>query len=280
MLSGIGPAAVLAKHGIPLLLDLPGVGQNLQDRYEVGVVNRMRFPHWKVMRGARFERGDPQHREWARSRSGVYSTNGAVLAAITCSNDTRPVPDLACFALLGHFRGYFPGYSGLFPKHLNYLTWAINKAHTRNRKGEVTLRSRDVRDSLLVNFRYFEEGSDERGEDLAAVVEGIRFVRRMTASLKKSGMIEKEEVPGEHVETDEELKTFVRDNAWGHHASCTCAIGPPESGGVLSSDFRVHGTQGLRVVDASVFPRIPGFFIVGAIYMIAEKAAEVILEAT
>jgi choline dehydrogenase len=69
----------------------------------------------------------------------------------------------------------------------------------------------------------------------------------------------------------------VRTTAWGHHASCSCPIGPREDGGVLGSDFRVHGTEGLRVVDASVFPRIPGFFIVSAVYMVAEKAADVIL---
>ena len=72
------------------------------------------------------------------------------------------------------------------------------------------------------------------------------------------------------------MRQFVRDQAWGHHASCTCAIGPRERGGVLSSDFKVHGTAGLRVVDASVFPRIPGFFIASAVYMIGEKAAAVI----
>jgi choline dehydrogenase len=84
-------------------------------------------------------------------------------------------------------------------------------------------------------------------------------------------------LPGEHLQTDDELRDYVRYNAWGHHASCSCAIGPREQNGVLSTDFRVHGTEGLRVVDASVFPRIPGFFIVSAVYMIGEKAAEVIL---
>ena len=69
----------------------------------------------------------------------------------------------------------------------------------------------------------------------------------------------------------------MRNTAWGHHASCSCAIGPRAGGGVLDSDFRVHGAAGLRVVDASVFPRIPGFFIASAVYMIAEKAADVIL---
>jgi choline dehydrogenase-like flavoprotein len=78
---------------------------------------------------------------------------------------------------------------------------------------------------------------------------------------------------------DEDLRQFVREHAWGHHASCTCKIGRCADGGVLSSDFRVHGTSGLRVVDASVFPRIPGFFIACAVYMIGEKAADVILEA-
>jgi choline dehydrogenase-like flavoprotein len=79
------------------------------------------------------------------------------------------------------------------------------------------------------------------------------------------------------LQSDDELKDFVRSHAWGHHASCTCAIGPRAGGGVLGSDFRVHGAQGLRVVDASVFPRIPGFFIASAVYMVAEKAADAIL---
>jgi choline dehydrogenase len=69
----------------------------------------------------------------------------------------------------------------------------------------------------------------------------------------------------------------LRSVAGGHLASCSCAIGLRESGGVLGSDFRVHGTQGLRVVDVSVFPRIPGFFIASAVYMVGEKAADVIL---
>jgi choline dehydrogenase-like flavoprotein len=184
---------------------------------------------------------------------------------------------LFCFALVGLFGGYFPGYSSLAVTKPNYLTWAILKAHTENRAGEVALRSADPRDTPLINFHYFEEGSDKAGEDLDSVVAGIRFVRRLTAKLKAEGAIAEEEAPGEARQSDDELKDYVRTAAWGHHASCTCPIGPRETGGVLSGDFRVHGTQGLRIVDASVFPRIPGFFIVSAVYMIAEKAADVIL---
>ena len=100
----------------------------------------------------------------------------------------------------------------------------------------------------------------------------------MTAAMERLGVLCSEDTPGGAL-ADEALEQFIRTHAWGHHASCTCPIGPIERDGVLDPDFRVHGTRGLRVVDASVFPRIPGFFIVCAIYMIAEKAADAILAA-
>ena len=277
MLSGVGPRDVLEPLGIPVRIELPGVGKNLQDRYEVGVVNRMNFERWEILDGATFSRDDPQYREWAAGHGGVYASNGAVLAAILKSDPARPLPDLFCFALLGLFGGYFPGYSSLEVTKHNYLTWAILKAHTQNRAGEVRLRSTDPQDTPLIDFNYFEEGSDTAGEDLDSVVAGIRFVRKLTKELKERGLIAAEEQPGDALQSDDELKDFVRTRAWGHHASCTCAIGPREAGGVLGSDFRVHGAEGLRVVDASVFPRIPGFFIVSAVYMVAEKAADAIL---
>jgi choline dehydrogenase len=276
MLSGIGPGDHLDEHGIQTRVDLPGVGTNMQDRYEVGIVNRMK-KDWEVLEGAKFSPGDPQYREWEKNREGVYATNGAVLAVIKRSRPERPLPDLFCFALLGHFRGYFPGYSKLFAsgRH-NYLTWAVLKAHTQNRAGVVRLRSPDPRDRPYIDFKYFDEGNDSRGEDVDSVVDGIKFVRGMTE--RYSHLIEEEELPGKDVQTDEELRQFVKDRAWGHHASCTCPIGKREDGGVIDSSFRVHGTRALRVVDASVFPKIPGFFIVSAVYMIGEKAADVILQ--
>jgi choline dehydrogenase len=142
----------------------------------------------------------------------------------------------------------------------------------------VTLRSGDARDAPQVNFHSFEEGTPDGGEDLDSVVDGVKFVRRLTENLRARGVIADEELPGDACKSDDDLRQYIRDNAWGHHASCSCQIGPREAGGVLNSRFGVHGTQGLRVVDASVFPRIPGFFIVSAVYMIGEKAADVILE--
>jgi choline dehydrogenase len=276
MLSGIGPRRHLEDMGIGVLVPLEGVGSNLQDRYEVGVVNRMSFDAWQVLQGAKFCKGDPQYTMWSTDRTGVYTCNGAVLAVIKRSLQNQPLPDLFCFALLGLFRGYFPGYSKLFCDNLNYLTWAILKAHTKNTAGEVRLRSKDPLDTPLINFKYFEEGNDTSGEDVKAVVEGIKYVRTLTEPLRKQGLIAEEELPGPAVQSDADLTAFVKDQAWGHHASCTCPIGPQEQNGVVDGDFQVHGTQGLRIVDASVFPKIPGFFIVSSVYTIGEKAADVI----
>ncbi len=275
MLSGIGPREELLRHRIQTRVDLAGVGKNLQDRYEVSVVNRMK-EDWQMLAGAKFTKGDPQYREWVARKEGVYATNGSVLAVVKQSKQDR-IPDLFCAGLVGNFRGYFPGYSKLLAARPNYLSWIVLKARTLNRAGTVSLQSADPRQPPKIAFHYFEEGSDGEGKDLDAVVEGVQFVRAMTRDLKEQGLIAAEELPGEQYQSDEQLREFVRDNAWGHHASCSCAIGPRDNDGVLTSDFRVHGTRGLRVVDASVFPRIPGFFIVSAIYMVGEKAADVIL---
>lgn len=276
MLSGVGPRDGLLRHDIPVQVELAGVGRNLQDRYEIGIVNRV-SQAWRVLNGANFTRDDPVFADWQQHRTGMYVSNGAALAVSLRSQPDRPVPDLFCMALLAKFAGYYPGYSRVIAEQHDYLTWAVLKAHTNNRAGEVLLRSADPRDTPQVTFRYFEEGSDTEGDDLRSVVAGLRFVRRMTRELQERGMIAEEELPGEAVQTDEQLADYVRDNAWGHHASCSCAIGPRDAGGVLDSKLQVHGTQGLRVVDASVFPRIPGFFIVSAVYMVAEKAADMIL---
>lgn len=275
-LSGIGPRQELESHGIAVKVELPGVGMNLQDRYEVSVVHRMR-DEWEFMDGAEFRKSDRLFQQWEKSRKGVYATNGAMFAVLMKSRQERALPDLFCMSLLARFEGYFPGYSKLISANRNYLSWIILKAHTENNAGTVTLQSADPRDPPRISFRYFEEGSDGAGADLDAVVAGVKFVRHISSDLRNEGLIAEEHLPGDFVRSDEELRDFVRNNAWGHHASCSCPIGPREKGGVLGSDFRVHGTRGLRVVDASVFPRIPGFFIVSAVYMIGEKAADVII---
>ncbi len=276
MLSGIGPARELQAHGIVVRTDLSGVGRNLQDRYEVAVTHRMRND-WRLLDHANFERGDAVWQRWHAQRSSMYDGNGAAIAVIRRSEASLPEPDIFSMALPALFEGYANGFSSTIRDHHDRLTWAVLKAHTHNRAGSVCLRSGDPRDPPLVNFRYFEEGDDQSGQDLKAMVQAVRFVRQLTAPLRDAGVILAEDAPGAAVDTDEAIAEYVRNTAWGHHASCSCPIGPQADGGVLGSDFSVHGTQRLRVVDASAFPRIPGFFIAAAVYMIGEKAAETLL---
>lgn len=279
MLSGIGPKEHLERFGIPVRFDLPGVGQNLQDRYEVGVVNRLKTDVG-LLKDATFDApaadgtADPVFKKWLQGK-GLYTTNGSVISVITRSAAGRPEPDLFLFGIAGLFKGYFPGYSKLFREHKDYFTWAVLKAHTNNTAGQVTLCSNDPLDVPHIDFRYFDEGNDASGEDLESVVKGIQLARIMTREARP--LIEEEELPGDSVQTCDDLRQFVKDHAWGHHASCTNRMGPAgDRMAVVDSSFRVFGTHGLRVVDASVFPRIPGFFIVTPIYMISEKASEVI----
>ncbi|HEU5058496.1 MAG TPA: GMC family oxidoreductase [Kofleriaceae bacterium] len=283
-LSGIGPREELDQHGIPVRVDLPGVGTNLQDRYEVGVVFDVERDFDLVDNCTFLETDDdPCLVEWIRG-GGPYGSNGSVASILMRSSPDRPEADLHIFGIPGTFKGYKPGYAeeGLADRH--HFTWVILKGHTDNRGGTVKLRSADPRDRPDINFHYFDDGDVDQGQDvndLTAMVDAIEFVRRVgqnTDDLPLFGAF-REVWPGPGAASREQLGQWVKDEAWGHHASCSNPIGGDgDPMAVLDSRFRVRGVSGLRVVDASVFPRIPGTFIVLPIYMVSERAADVLLE--
>ncbi len=293
-LSGIGPRGELASLGIKGHKALGGdilvneaVGTNLQDRYEVGIVHEVGWD-FQALSKCTFQGDDADEcmRQW-RAGQGPYRTNGVAVGVVVRSRPDMPNPDLFVFGAPGDFRGYTPGYSDLAYATKKRFTWAVLKAHTENRGGTVTLRSTNPRDLPEINFHYFDEGTTDDGadqRDLDAVVAGVKLVRDIADATDPlmhlhinpvkawNGQFE-EVYPGRtSVSGTQGIQRFVKREAWGHHASCTCPIGP-----VLDSKFRVNGTSGLRIVDASVFPRIPGFFIVVPIYMISEKAVDDIL---
>ncbi|OAA33213.1 Glucose-methanol-choline oxidoreductase [Moelleriella libera RCEF 2490] len=175
-----------------------------------------------------------------------------------------------------NFRGYFPRYSVNITERHDQWTWAVLKNHPRNNAGRVTLRSADPLDVPDIVFNYFDTGSGEYRKDLDAIAEAIGLAR---TAFKASLTPSREILPGPDVTTRDAVDRYIMDTAWGHHASCTCPIGADgDPMAVLDSSFRVRGVAGLRVVDASVFPRIPGSFTALSTYMVSEKAAEVILE--
>ncbi|EEY14896.1 alcohol dehydrogenase [Verticillium alfalfae VaMs.102] len=274
-LSGVGPKKELESFGISVVADLPGVGTNLQDRYETTVIGETETD-FQIIEGCTFGRsGDPCLKKWqAGGDRGIYGSNGISLGVVKKSSVATGDPDLFIAGAPVAFPGYYPGYSADGTADRKHWSWITLKAHSRNRAGTVRLRSSDPRDMPLVDFNYFAQGG---AEDRKAVVEGMKLSRRMFRDVIPLAGGFTEVWPGPGV-SDDELEDWVTNEAWGHHASCTCPIGKDgDPNAVLDSKFRVRGVNGLRVVDASVFPEIPGFYIAVPVYMISEKAADVIL---
>ena len=278
-LSGIGPADELNKWGIPIIADLPGVGTNMQDRYEIGIVGKS-DSDFELLAACTFLNGtDPCLEQWENAPlfKGGYSTNGIAIAYPKHSSVAVDDPDLYLGGVPAYFKGYFPKYAEFATADKSIWTWLTLKAHSRNNAGTVTLKSTNPRDTPIIEFFSFQDGGDE---DLQAVYEGMQFGMEAFENLVPLDGSFERIWPAPNITSEEDLKQFARDEAWGHHASCTCPIGADDDPmAVLDGEFRVRGVDGLRVVDASVFPKIPGFYIVLPIYMISEKAADVILAA-
>ncbi|KAG7287638.1 hypothetical protein NEMBOFW57_007151 [Staphylotrichum longicolle] len=264
-LSGVGPAAELEQFNITVIADLPGVGTNLQDHLEISVTAKVPN-NWLALKGCTFQfnnTADPCLDKWENpglfNDRGTYASNGLPVSMLykTSASDDGTF-DAFVFGGPVNFHGYYPGYSYDATAEHDWWTWAILKSHPRNTAGQVTLRSADPLDMPEIVFNYFDTGSGEYSQDLQAMYEAIELARR---ALRRQPIPTSEVLPGAKVTTQEQLKQYVMDGAWGHHASSTCPIGPDEDPmAVLDSKFRVRGVQGLRVVDASVYPRIPAVF--------------------
>ncbi|PHH60566.1 hypothetical protein CDD81_1538 [Ophiocordyceps australis] len=281
-LSGIGPKKELEDLGIKLVKDLPGVGQNLQDHYEVAVQGTLPGDFYSTGPCKfSYSLSDPCLEHWENppflGNRGPYASNGLPVSMLLKSS-TSGDGNFDIFAFGGpvNFRGYFPNYGFNITDKKNIWTWAILKGHPRNNAGAVTLRSADPLDVPDIVYNYFDTGSGDYQADLTAITEGIRLGRD---ALRRQLIHIDELLPGSDLQSDEQLQEYARNTAWGHHASSTCPIGADgDEMAVLDSSFRVRGIKGLRVVDASVYPRIPGTFTAVSTYMVGEKAADVIIE--
>ncbi|GLS19740.1 hypothetical protein GCM10007874_27570 [Labrys miyagiensis] len=308
MLSGIGDVGQLQSLGIRSLrnarghkiaapINLPGVGRNLQDRYEVSVITKM-HKEFATLKGATFipgDKNDPHRAQWLRDRTGLYTINGSALALLVSSsrNQNLPNPDHLVLGVPAAFRGYYHGWSqqllkrtiGAGEDERKFWSWVVLKAYTDNNLGTVTLRTANALDVPEINFHSFSESPEKGINDREAIADVIKRLREINGEIKG---IAEEIQPGPKKGNDSRaLREWIEDEAWGHHACGTCKIGADrwqedvanltDNRAVVDSAFRVHGVRGLRVVDASVFPRIPGYFIVVPTFMIAEKAADVIL---
>ena len=282
MLSGIGEREQLEKYNIPVQLELPGVGKNLQDRYEVAVVTEF-DQNFTIAKDCTFgDPGDPCLDEYNNAPANrVYDSNGLIAGIKKRYSKGREHPELFIFGSPGRFEGYEPGFAKKGVEAKNYFTWAILKGFSQNDTGTVELRSADPLASPEINFRYFDDGKGG-SYDIDAVREGLDVARSINERARQLGWLDQnkdvEAFPGADVQTDEQLKDFIKKEAWGHHASCSNKMGHAgDETAVVDPQFKVRGTSNLRIVDASIFPKIPGLFIVLPIFMIAEKASDDIL---
>ncbi len=280
MLSGIGDPAVLTKLGIDTVVARPGVGKNMQDRYEAGVVAEMDRPIAVLKDCDLGADTDPCLTDWRAGR-GVYQTPGFLATALVRSREDLAQADLQIFAVPADARGYYPGYAKFSAAEKSRFSWLVLKAHTQNKAGFVVPTSKDPFARPHVQLNQFDAKPGLADPDMVAMVAGIKMVRKIHDELRKASpdLSFTEVWPGPGVQSDQDIATFVGKETWGHHVCCTDKMGAADDPtAVVDSHFRVIGAAGLRVVDASVFPEIPGTFIALPTFMMSEKAAATMLE--
>lgn len=216
---------------------------------------------------------DPCLELWQSQGLGPYGEGGAPLSALFKSSVSETQDcDIALFGgPNADFHGFFPGFSRVRAPG-NAFFWSLVKLQTGNEAGTVTLRSTDPRNTPLINFNWFEQKAER---DLQALEEAADMVKRVFNATDAPY------APFEIIEPSPEIETkqAIKDNAYSHHVTSTCRMGPKDDPDYcVDPDFNVNGVEGLRVVDASVFPRTPGAFPVVPVFMISQKASHVILD--
>ncbi|MDX6324832.1 MAG: choline dehydrogenase [Nocardioidaceae bacterium] len=266
LLSGIGPKAELEELGIDVVADLPGVGRNLQDHLEVYIQYASKQP---VSIGPWLKhRHKPRiGAEWLFLRRGVGATNHFEGGGFIRSNDQVDYPNL-----MFHFLPIAIRYDGSRPASEHGYQVHIGPMYSDVR-GSVTLKSRDPFEHPALRFNYLSTENDRR-----EWIEMVRAARHILNQPAFAAFNAGELSPGPSVETDEEILDWVaRDAETALHPSCSAKMGVDDDAVVDPRSMRVHGVDGLRVVDASVFPFVTNGNIYAPVMMVAEKAADLIL---
>ncbi|MET0234861.1 MAG: choline dehydrogenase [Kibdelosporangium sp.] len=271
-LSGIGNAAELRALGVDVVDDLPGVGENLQDHLEVYVQHASRKP--VSLNPALKWRNRPLiGLKWLLTRNGPAATNHFEGGGFARSNDEVAYPNL-----MFHFLPLAVRYDGSQPTESSSghgYQVHIGPMYS-DARGSVKIKSTDPREHPALRFNYLSTDQDRR-----EWVEAIRVARDILSQPAFKEYDDGELSPGPGVTTDEEILEWVaRDAETAYHPSCTAKMGIDEMSVVDPATMRVHGVEGLRVVDASVLPYVTNGNIYAPVMMVAEKAADLILGRT
>ncbi|HLX51148.1 MAG TPA: GMC family oxidoreductase N-terminal domain-containing protein [Streptosporangiaceae bacterium] len=267
MLSGIGPADHLRELGIDVVADSPGVGANLCDH---PIVTAMW--HTPKTRGAWEQAGLVNLMRWQLTHNGPLVTNVAESGGFSRSDPALPAPDLQWHALPAPYEN-----QGLTDPAKRAISVLVTLVDVRSR-GRITLRSADPRHKPAINPSYLVDSAD-----IEPLVVGLQLARQFAAAKPMAKICASEFAPGPGVDTEAELRTFIRHNlATLYHPVGTCAMGgdsrlaASKLTSVVDPELRVRGVAGLRVVDASVMPSVPRGNTNAPTIAIAERAADLI----
>jgi choline dehydrogenase len=264
-LSGVGSPRELEPLGVRVVHDLRGVGENLQDHLEVYVQYASKQPvslapayRWRARPGVAWQ--------WLVHKSGPGATNHFEAGGFVRSNEDVPYPNL-----MFHFLPIAVRYDGSAPQGHGYQVH-VGPMYS-DARGSVKIVSRNPRVHPALRFNYLSTEQDRR-EWIEAVATARRILTQPAFEPYNAGELS----PGPEVATEEEVLDWVaRDAETALHPSCTCRMGTGDGAVVDPATMRVHGLDGLRVVDASVFPYVPNGNIYAPVMMVAEKAADLIL---
>lgn len=268
MLSGIGPAAHLAQHGIKLVADRPGVGANLQDHMELYIQQESTKPitlysklnlFSKALIGA----------EWLFFKSGLGASNHFEAAAFLRSKSGVDYPDIQY-----HFLPVAIRYDGKAAAKSHGFQAHVGPMRSKSR-GSVTLRSPDPHEKPVIRFNYMSHP-----DDWTDFRHCIRLTREIFGQAAFDEFRGREISPGADATSDEALDAFIRDHAESAYHPCgTCRMGRADDPhAVVDPECRVIGVDGLRVADSSIFPRITNGNLNAPSIMVGEKAADHILD--
>src|SRR5436190_3088896 len=264
-LSGVGDPEHLGKIGVPVVHELPGVGQNMQDHYVV----RVTYPIHGMQTANERARGLPLAGEVMRyllTGKGMLTYSASLIAASVKILPESATPDVQISFAPGSFKD---GQIGELEEEpgLTGGPWQMRPFS----RGHVEAKSNRPGDMPAINPRYLTEESDRR-----AIVGGLKFVREIFHAPALAPYVGEEKLPGAQVQSDDELLDYAKRNGnTVYHASCTCMMGQ-HAMSVVDDQLRVHGIEGLRVIDASVMPSVTSTNTNAPTIMIAEKGAVMI----
>lgn len=260
--SGVGPAALLCDLDIPLVHDLPGVGANLQDHMEIYQQYECKQPV-SLAPALKLYNQPLIGAEWLFFGTGIGASNQFEAGGFIRSDDSFTWPNIQY-----HFLPVAINYDGSNPIKIHSFQAHMGSMRSPSR-GRVHIRSKDPLEYPSILFNYMSTEQDKR--EFRA---GVRITRNIMKQAALAPYIGKEISPGEGVQTDAEIDAFVRQHGeTAYHPSCSCAMGYDEMA-VVDTEGRVHGLQGLRVIDASIMPEIITGNLNAPTIMMAEKISD------